>query len=98
MTNKQAIRILRAHNKWRRGADSKMIEPASLGEAIDHALIILVQFDKFRLDACHYNAGIKTVKNICNNKQAKKNPSVALAAISQFCDNLLYQRPLTQKE
>lgn len=35
MTLTQALTILREHNKWRRGADIEMIDPKTLGEAID---------------------------------------------------------------
>lgn len=35
MTLKQAIKILERHNKWRKGANIKMIEPKLISEAID---------------------------------------------------------------
>jgi hypothetical protein len=35
MTTKQAIKILRRHNRWRRGAEIPMQDPAKIGEAIE---------------------------------------------------------------
>jgi hypothetical protein len=35
MTSDKAFKILRAHNKWRRGGKGKMTDPTLLGEAID---------------------------------------------------------------
>ena len=35
MTSDQAFKILRAHNKWRRGGKGTMTDPTLLGEAID---------------------------------------------------------------
>ena len=35
MTTKQAIKILRLHNRWRRGAEIPMQEPAKIGKAIE---------------------------------------------------------------
>jgi hypothetical protein len=35
MTTKQAIKILRFHNRWRRGEEIPMQEPAKIGQAID---------------------------------------------------------------
>ena len=35
MTTKQAIRILRLYNRWRRGAEIQMQEPAKIGKAIE---------------------------------------------------------------
>jgi hypothetical protein len=39
MTIKQAIKILKTHNKWRRGAEIKNYTPAEIGEAIDVLII-----------------------------------------------------------
>lgn len=38
MTIKQAIKILKEHNEWRRGAETPQIEPKILGEAIDEVI------------------------------------------------------------
>jgi len=35
MTTKQAIKILRHHNQWRRRAEIRQGEPAAIGDAID---------------------------------------------------------------
>ena len=35
MTLQEAIKILKEHNLWRRGDDSEMINPTTLGIAID---------------------------------------------------------------
>jgi hypothetical protein len=41
MTLKQAIKLLKYHQKWRRGADIVMPSPRQIGEAID---VILEHF------------------------------------------------------
>lgn len=54
MTGKQAIKILKRANKWRRGAEIKMPDPKELGEAIDVAITILESYaKKGELDRCH---------------------------------------------
>jgi hypothetical protein len=35
MDIQEAVKLLEQHNKWRRGADIKMVDPKMLGEAID---------------------------------------------------------------
>lgn len=35
MKLKTAIKILKTHNKWRRGADIEMTSPVKLGKSID---------------------------------------------------------------
>lgn len=42
MTVKEAITILTAHNKWRRGGDGFMKEPGMIGQAIDVAVMELI--------------------------------------------------------
>ena len=42
MSLKQAIQILKTHNKWRRGADIEATNPTLLGEAID---CIIMEFE-----------------------------------------------------
>ena len=38
MTKQECIKILTAHNKWRRGGKGKMTNPVTLGIAIDAAI------------------------------------------------------------
>lgn len=38
MTTAEAIAILRAHNAWRRGAETPPPDPAEIGRAIDVAI------------------------------------------------------------
>jgi hypothetical protein len=38
---KKCVEILKAHNKWRRGADTEMLNPKIIGEAIDYAIKML---------------------------------------------------------
>ena len=46
MTVKEAIEILRKHNKWRRGDDSvPMTNPKLLGQAID-TIIVFFEFSE----------------------------------------------------
>lgn len=35
MEIQEAVKILKHHNKWRKGADIKMVDPKVLSEAID---------------------------------------------------------------
>lgn len=46
MTGKQAIKILKRSNRWRRGAKIKMPDPKEIGEAIDVAIVILEHYAK----------------------------------------------------
>ena len=46
MTGKQAIKILRRYNKWRRGGKGKQPDPKQVGEAIDVAVVILSHYAK----------------------------------------------------
>ena len=46
MTGKQAIKILRRFNKWRRGGECKQPDPKQVGEAIDVAIVILSHYAK----------------------------------------------------
>lgn len=41
MTVKQAIKILRRFNKWRRGGEGRQPDPKQFGEAIDVAIVML---------------------------------------------------------
>lgn len=41
MTVKQAIKILRRFNKWRRGGKGKQPDPKQVGEAIDVAIVMM---------------------------------------------------------
>ena len=44
MTVKQAIKILRRFNKWRRGEKGKQPDPKQVGEAIDVAVAIIEHY------------------------------------------------------
>lgn len=46
MNLKTAIKVLTRHNKWRRGADIEMTNPAQLGKAIDKILNHLEKEDE----------------------------------------------------
>lgn len=46
MTVKQAIKVLKKHNKWRRGGEGKQLDPKQVGEAIDVAVVILSYYAK----------------------------------------------------
>jgi len=41
MTKAEAVRILRAHNKWRRGEGDNQAHPTTLGIALDTAIRLL---------------------------------------------------------
>lgn len=41
MTTKEAIEILKVHNKWRRGAEIPMLHPTEIGVAIDKAIEVM---------------------------------------------------------
>ena len=41
MTIKQAIKILKRANRWRRGAEIEMSDPEEFGEAIDVAIVMM---------------------------------------------------------
>ena len=43
MTNEQTIKILKKHNKWRRGGEIKQEQPYDIGIAIDTAIRIMQQ-------------------------------------------------------
>ncbi len=56
MTVKQAIKILRRFNKWRRGGKGRQPDPKQVGEAIDVAVVILDHYAKSgELDRFHIN-------------------------------------------
>ncbi len=44
MTHKQAIKILKQFNKWRRGGKGKMPNPKAIGLAIDAAIIVMEDY------------------------------------------------------
>ena len=46
MTLKQAIKILKRHNRWRRGADIQMQKPKKIGEAIEFAVQFMESWQK----------------------------------------------------
>lgn len=41
MTVKQAIKVLKKHNNWRRGGRASQQEPKKIGEAIDVAIVMM---------------------------------------------------------
>jgi hypothetical protein len=41
MTKREAIKILRQHNEWRRGGDGEHANPTKIGIAIDTAIRLL---------------------------------------------------------
>lgn len=41
MTAKQAIRVLKKHNNWRRGGRCNQQDPKTIGEAIDVAIVMM---------------------------------------------------------
>ena len=41
MTVKQAIRVLKKHNNWRRGGRGSQQDPKIIGEAIDVAIVMM---------------------------------------------------------
>lgn len=41
MTTKEALKILKVHNEWRRGADIPMPHPTEIGVAIDKAIEVM---------------------------------------------------------
>ena len=50
MNEKQALRVLRAHNRWRRfngsGKEPAMVDPKKLGEAIDIACRVIAEHEQ----------------------------------------------------
>jgi len=44
MTIKQAIKVLKKANKWRRGGKGNQPDPKELGEAIDVAVVIIEHY------------------------------------------------------
>lgn len=46
MNTKEAVAILKAHNKWRRGADIAPDSPTQIGLAIDVAIKTLTAISK----------------------------------------------------
>ena len=43
MSKDEALKILTEYNKWRRGADTEMLPPKLIGEAIDVAIDCLTK-------------------------------------------------------
>ena len=41
MTGKQAIKVLKKHNNWRRGGRASQQDPKKIGEAIDVAIVMM---------------------------------------------------------
>ena len=53
-TLKQAISRLRAHNEWRRGADTEMCSPAQLGEDIEAVCAYAERMEKALARVAHH--------------------------------------------
>ena len=61
MTVKKTIKIVEAHNKWRRGGKGKMGEPRQLGVALEVLLVVAKDYCKI------YNMDRVDVKPIKHN-------------------------------
>lgn len=61
MTVKQAIKILRRFNKWRRGGEGKQPDPKQAGEAIDVAVV-----PKGTLCECEYPIIRQDITEYCS--------------------------------
>ncbi len=67
MTIKQAIKVLKKANKWRRGGKGNQPDPKELGEAIDVAIVMLEnkaargEMDGFHIDIEHVREINKTL-------------------------------------
>lgn len=46
MTKEEALKILIEYNKWRRGAETPMLDPKIIGQAIDVAIECLTKSDE----------------------------------------------------
>ena len=56
MTVKQAIKVLKKHNNWRRGGYSHPQDPKIIGEAIDVAVAIIEHYTTTgEIDRVHVN-------------------------------------------
>lgn len=55
MTIKQAIKILKRANRWRRGAEVEMPDPKEFGVAMDVAIEVMERFlkDTPTMNRCH---------------------------------------------
>lgn len=59
MTKKQAIKVLKWHNLWRRGAENapeEMLDPKLIGEALDTAIRLLSKPAKKKQVTCKSSA------------------------------------------
>jgi len=43
ITTSQALNILKEYNDWRRGKETEMLNPKTIGKAIDKAIEILIK-------------------------------------------------------
>jgi len=55
---RNTLAILTTHNAWRRGGDAPQLEPAQIGEAIDHAIAILGQVENLIAQKGRHNTEI----------------------------------------
>jgi len=52
MNTKEAIKVLRTHNRWRRGERIRMPNPTQIGLAIDKAIEVMDAVDSIRKHTC----------------------------------------------
>lgn len=70
MTGKQAIKVLKKANKWRRGGKGNQPDPKELGEAIDVAVVIIEHYtmrgelDRVHVNTERYDSRQKTYRNL----------------------------------
>lgn len=64
MEIKQAVEILKAHNEWRKGADTPHTEPKDLGDAIDTVIEALSQPKEVESDAVEFLNWQRTLRYI----------------------------------
>lgn len=81
MNEKQALRVLKAHNRWRRfngsGKEPAMVDPKKLGAAIDIACRVIVE----------HEAAMKVLEQIAEKKCRTKEQRMANACV-QFLKSL----------
>ena len=53
MTTEQIIATLREHNEWRRGGEGEMLDPKTIGEAIEAACDALEELENHKASSIH---------------------------------------------
>jgi hypothetical protein len=68
----KTIETLIRHNIWRRGEDEEQVHPQQIGEAIDHALSVLMAVENLIEQRGRHNTEIayRALENACG-KDAK---------------------------